>query len=148
MARYLVIHGPNLNRLGKRDTALYGTRTLDDINRLVAERAASLGVEVSFFQANAEGAIIDHLQAEAGSADGIIVNPGAFGHYSYAIHDALLDAGKPIAEVHLSNVFAREEWRHKSVVSPIARGVISGFGWRGYVAALEMLAALAAGGSD
>ena len=143
MARYLVIHGPNLNRLGQRDPALYGSQTLDEVNGLIAERAAALGVEVSFFQANGEGAIIDHLQAEAGGADGIVINPGAFGHYSYAIHDALVDTGKPIAEVHLSNVFARDEWRRTSVISPIARGVVSGFGWRGYAAALEMLAALA-----
>ena len=143
MARYLVIHGPNLNRLGQRDPALYGSQTLDEVNGLIAERAAALGVDVSFFQGNAEGAIIDHLQAEAGGADGIVINPGAFGHYSYAIHDALVDTGKPIAEVHLSNVFARDEWRRTSVISPIARGVVSGFGWRGYAAALEMLAALA-----
>ena len=143
MARYLVIHGPNLNRLGLRDPALYGSQTLDEINGLIAERAAALGVEVAFFQGNSEGAIIDYLQAEAGGADGIVINPGAYGHYSYAIHDALLDAGKPIAEVHLSNVFARDEWRRKSVVSPIARGVVSGFGWRGYTAALDLLTALA-----
>lgn len=142
MARYLVIHGPNLNRLGKRDPALYGTQTLEDIDSMVAERAGEIGVKVSFCQGNTEGVLIDYLQAEAGSADGVIINPGAFGHYSYAIHDALLDTGKPIAEVHISNVFSREEWRHKSVISPIARGVISGFGWRGYVAALELLVAL------
>ncbi len=143
MARYLVIHGPNLNRLGMRDPALYGSQTLDEVNGLIAERAAVLGVEVAFFQGNSEGAIIDYGQAEAGGADGIVINPGAYGHYSYAIHDALLDAGKPIAEVHLSNVFARDEWRRRSVISPIARGVVSGFGWRGYCAALEMLTALA-----
>ena len=148
MAKYLVVHGPNLNRLGKRDLKIYGTQSLDDINVLIAERANQLKVQVSFFQANSEGSIIDHLQTEANTADGVIINPGAFGHYSYAIHDALIDVGKPIAEVHLSNVFAREEWRHKSVVSPIARGVISGFGWRGYVAALEMLVALDSGSSN
>lgn len=143
MARYLVIHGPNLNRLGLRDPALYGSQTLDEVNGLIAERAVALGVEVAFFQGNSEGAIIDYVQAEAGGADGIVINPGAYGHYSYAIHDALLDAGKPIAEVHLSNVFARDEWRRRSVISPIARGVVSGFGWRGYTAALELLTALA-----
>lgn len=143
MARYLVIHGPNLNRLGLRDPAVYGSQTLDEVNGLIAERAAALGVEVAFFQGNSEGAIIDYVQAEAGGADGIVINPGAYGHYSYAIHDALLDAGRPIAEVHLSNVFARDEWRRRSVISPIARGVVSGFGWRGYTAALELLTALA-----
>ena len=143
MARYLVIHGPNLNRLGLRDPALYGSQTLDEVNGLIAERASALGVKVAFFQGNSEGAIIDYVQAEASGADGIVINPGAYGHYSYAIHDALLDAGKPIAEVHLSNVFARDEWRRRSVISPIARGVVSGFGWRGYTAALELLTALA-----
>ena len=143
MARYLVIHGPNLNRLGMRDPALYGSQTLDEVNGLIAERASALGVEAAFFQGNSEGAIIDYLQAEAGGADGIVINPGAYGHYSYAIHDALLDANKPIAEVHLSNVFARDEWRRRSVISPIARGVVSGFGWRGYTTALELLVALA-----
>ena len=141
--RVLVIHGPNLNWLGRRDTALYGTQTLDDINRLVAERAKELDATVECFQANGEGAIIDFVQANAAGAEAIIINPGAYGHYSYAIHDALLDTGKPVAEVHLSNVYARDEWRRKSVISPMARGVVSGFGWRGYVAALELLVALA-----
>ena len=142
MASYLVVNGPNLNLLGKRDTATYGTQTLADINERVEARAKELGVEVLFFQANGEGAIIDFVQGNAASAAGIIINPGAYGHYSYAIHDALKDTGLPIAEVHLSNVYARDSWRSELVVAPIARGVISGFGWRGYVVALELLVAL------
>lgn len=140
--KYLVINGPNLNRLGRRDTNLYGDMTLDDINELVQSKAKELGADLIFFQANSEGAIIDFLQANGEAADGIIINPGAYGHYSYSIHDALLDTGKPIAEVHLSNVYAREEWRHNLVISAIARGVITGFGWRGYLAALDLLIAL------
>ena len=140
--KVLVVHGPNLNMLGKRDVALYGSQTLDEVNDLIRKRAGELNVDVETCQANGEGAIIDFLQAKASSADAIMINPGAFAHYSYAIRDALQDTGKPVAEVHLSNVYAREEWRHKLVMSPIARGVVSGFGWRGYVAALEMLAGL------
>ena len=140
--RVLVIHGPNLNMLGRRDPEVYGTQTLADINGLIEARAKDLDTQVECFQANGEGAIIDFIQANASGADAIIINPGAFGHYSYAIHDALLDSNVPIAEVHLSNVFSRDEWRRTSVISPIVRGVVSGFGWRGYVAALEMLVAL------
>lgn len=141
--KYLIIHGPNLNWLGKRDPAVYGSLTLADINGLISKRAKELDVQVECFQSNGEGAIIDWIQANSAGADGIIINPGAYGHYAYAIRDALVDANCPVAEVHISNVFAREEWRHTSVISAIARGVVSGFGWRGYVAALDMLVALA-----
>ena len=140
--RILVIHGPNLNLLGKRDQAFYGSQTLDDINSRVQQKATELGAEVECFQANGEGAIIDFVQRAAPEAQGIIINPGAYGHYSYAIHDALLDTGLPVIEVHLSNVQAREEWRRKSVIAPLAKGVVSGFGWRSYTAALELLVAL------
>ena len=141
--KYLIIHGPNLNWLGKRDPAVYGSLTLADINDLISKRAKELDVRVECFQSNGEGAIIDWIQANSAGADGIIINPGAYGHYAYAIHDALVDASCPVAEVHLSNVFARDEWRHTSVISSIARGVIGGFGWRGYIAALDLLVALA-----
>ena len=140
--KVLVIHGPNLNMLGKRDPAFYGSETLDDINTLVQQRAAELGVEVESFQANGEGAIIDYLQQAASGAQGIIINPGAYSHYSHAIHDALLDTGLLVIEAHLSNVQAREGWRRRSVIAPAAKGVISGFGWRSYTAALELLVAL------
>lgn len=140
---YLVVHGPNLNMLGQRDQQIYGSDTLDQIDARIAAHAKELGVAVRSFQANGEGAIIDFLQQSAKGAAGIIINPGAYGHYSYAIHDALVDTRLPIAEVHLSNVYARDSWRQKSVISPIARGVVSGFGWRGYTAALDLLVALA-----
>jgi 3-dehydroquinate dehydratase-2 len=142
MTNYLIVNGPNLNLLGTRDTATYGTQTLADINARIEARAKELDVEVLFFQANGEGAIIDFVQDNTAAAAGIIINPGAYGHYSYSIHDALKDTGLPIAEVHLSNVYARDSWRSELVVAPIARGVISGFGWRGYIAALELLVAL------
>lgn len=140
---FLVIHGPNLNQLGKRDQALYGKTTLPQINSRIEAHAKELGVDVSCFQANSEGAIIDHIQQHSKGAAGIIINPGAYTHYSFAIHDALLDAATLVAEVHLSNIGAREEWRRRSVISPAARGSISGFGWRGYLSALDLLVALA-----
>ena len=140
--KVLVLHGPNLNMLGKRDPAIYGAQTLDELNRRVQQRAAELGVQVECFQANGEGALIDFLQRAAPTAQGVIINPGAYGHYSYAIHDALVDTGLPVIEVHLSNVQAREEWRRRSVIAPAARGVVSGFGWRSYTAALDLLVAL------
>ena len=139
--RILLVHGPNLNMLGRRDAALYGDKSLDDINSLVQKRADELGVEVSTFQSNSEGALIDFLQSEFGKADAIIINPGALTHYGYSLREALADSALPIIEVHLSNIHAREEWRHKSVIAAIARGQIAGLGWRGYIAALEALAA-------
>ena len=140
MAKIAVISGPNLNALGRRDTAVYGAVTLAEIQAKITERAQELLVDVEFFQSNSEGAIVDHIQNT--TADGIIINPGALTHYGYSLRDALADAGLPIVEVHLSNIHAREEWRRKSVVSEVAAGQISGFGWRGYIAALEILSAI------
>jgi 3-dehydroquinate dehydratase-2 len=139
--KILLIHGPNLNMLGKRDTALYGDKTLAEIDSLVKKRAQELGIEVMTLQSNSEGALIDFIQAESAKADGIIVNPGALTHYGYSLREALVDSAVPVIEVHLSNIYAREEWRHKSVIAPIATGQISGLGWRGYIAALEILVA-------
>ncbi len=139
--KYLVIQGPNLNWLGKRDPKLYGKMSLGDIHKEMAKRAKELGVEIVTFQSNHEGAIVDFIQKNGPSAAGVIINPGAYLATGYAILDALLDQGKPIAEVHLSNVHARDEWRRKSVIAPIAKGVIVGFGWRGYIKALELLVA-------
>src|SRR4030042_6730309 len=133
--KILIIHGPNLNMLGKRDPAVYGTMSLSQINSLLEKRARELGVEVATFQSNSEGAIIDFLQSQA--ADGIIINPGALAHYGLSLRDALVAANVPTLEVHLSNIYAREEWRRSSVIAPVARGQISGLGWRGYIAALE-----------
>jgi 3-dehydroquinate dehydratase-2 len=139
--KILVINGPNLNMLGKREQAVYGDGTLAEIDSLIKKRGQELGVEILPFQSNSEGALIDFIQAEATQADAIIINPGALTHYGLSLRDALADSALPVIEVHLSNIHAREEWRHKSVIAPIARGQISGLGWRGYIAALEILAA-------
>ena len=143
MARFLVINGPNLNVLGKRGPAIYGTKTLPEIESLISEKAEELGVRVELFQSNSEGAIIDYIQDNSGEAEGIIINPGALTHYGYSLRDSLVDTRLPIVEVHLSNIHAREQWRQRSVIAGIARGQIAGLGWRGYLAALEILAALA-----
>ncbi|MBI1886563.1 MAG: type II 3-dehydroquinate dehydratase [Chloroflexi bacterium] len=137
--RILLINGPNLNLLGKRQPGIYGSLTLKEIEERTAKRAAELGAEVRSFQSNHEGEIVDFIQKEAEGADGIIINPGAFTHYSLAVRDAIEGAGKPTIEVHISNIHGREEFRHHSVVADIAMGQVSGLGWRGYVAALEAL---------
>ena len=137
--KILVINGPNLNMLGKRDKAVYGEKTLSEIDALVKKQGKDLALEVMTFQSNHEGALIDFIQEQSDSADGIIINPGALTHYGFSLRDALADAKLPIIEVHLSNIYAREEWRAKSVIAPIARGQISGLGWRGYTAALQTL---------
>ena len=137
--RILVVNGPNLNRLGKRDPTQYGTTTLADIESAVTTRASEVGADVSFFQSNHEGAIIDFLQAESESADGIVINPGALTHYGLSLRDALADTALPIIEVHLSNIHAREQFRSVSVIAPIAKGQIAGQGWKGYLSALDLL---------
>ncbi|MCY3691366.1 MAG: type II 3-dehydroquinate dehydratase [Chloroflexota bacterium] len=142
MTTILVLHGPNLNALGRRDRHHYGTLTLDEINRRIEERAASLGVEAECFQSNHEGALIDRLQDSAGRIDGVVINAGALTHYGLSLKDALTDTGVPVVEVHLSNIHAREAWRRHSVLADTARGQIAGLGWRGYTAALEALAGI------
>ena len=137
--RVLLIHGPNLNLLGKRDPEVYGDRTLADIEYLVVKRAKEQGADVVAFQSNSEGALIDFIQAEAPKADGIIINPGALTHYGLSLLDALIDTGLPVIEVHLSDINAREEWRKKSVIKPIAKKQISGKGWQGYIDAVDAL---------
>ena len=144
MTALLVLHGPNLNALGRRDRHHYGALTLAEIDRRLGERAAALGVSVECFQSNHEGALVDCLQERRGHIDGVIVNAGALTHYGLSLKDALVDAAVPVIEVHLSNIHAREEWRRRSVLADTARGQIAGLGWRGYTAALEALAGIIA----
>ena len=138
--KILVINGPNLNMLGKRDQSLYGSKTLEEINSLLEEEGKELDIEIVPFQSNHEGALIDFIQAESPQADGIIINPGALTHYGLSLMDALIDARLPVIEVHISDIHARERFRRKSVIAPIAKAQISGQGWQGYTAALKILA--------
>jgi 3-dehydroquinate dehydratase-2 len=132
-----LIHGPNLNLLGIRDPDVYGTDKFEAINQKIQDHAKVNGIEVSIFQSNAEGAIIDQIQESRTWADAIVINAGAYTHYSYAIRDALADSRLPVIEVHLSNIHAREEFRHHSVIAPIASGQIAGFGTNSYILALD-----------
>ena len=137
--RILLINGPNLNLLGKRDKSIYGDKTLSEIESILKKEAKSLGAEVVSFQSNSEGALIDFIQKNSPRAGGIIINPGALTHYGLSLRDALADSGLPVIEVHLSNIYAREKWRAKSVIAPVAKAQISGSGWQGYVEALKIL---------
>ena len=125
--------------LGSRDPSKYGTMTLADIERLITDKAQALGVEVDLFQSNHEGAIVEHLQTAAAGASGVVINAGALTHYGLSMRDALVDSRLPIVEVHMSNIHAREEFRHRSVIADVALGQIAGLGWRGYLFALEFL---------
>jgi 3-dehydroquinate dehydratase-2 len=140
MKRILVINGPNLNLLGKREPHIYGSRSLADLMDAVRVKAGELKVQVDFFQGNGEGEIIDFLHKEAPAAAGIIINPGALSHYSLTLFDCLQALAVPTVEVHISNIHAREEFRSKSVTARAARGVITGLGFDGYLLALEYLA--------
>lgn len=135
----LVLHGPNLNLLGAREPEIYGTQGLDEVNDAIVRAASELDVEVWHEQYNGEGAIIDALHAARGKYDGVIINPGAYAHYSYAIADAISAIGIPVVEVHLSNIAGREPFRRTSVTAAACRGVISGLGAGGYVLALRAL---------
>lgn len=137
--RLLLMHGPNLNKLGTREPEIYGTATLADIERLVSERAATSGADVRTFQANDEGALIDWLQQEQSAADGLIINAGAYTHYSIALRDAVAGCALPAIEVHISNVYRREAFRHESLLSAVCNGTIVGLGVYGYVLAVDAL---------
>lgn len=135
--KILVLHGPNLNMLGQREPDVYGGETLDDINAMLDEEAIALGVEVAAFQSNSEGELVSAVQQALGMADAIIINPGAYTHTSVALRDAIAGVGLPTIEVHLSNVYAREEFRHHSHIAPVAAGQITGFGADSYRLALH-----------
>jgi 3-dehydroquinate dehydratase II len=138
--KVLLLNGPNLGTLGHREPDVYGTRTLADLEAMVNKHAGELGLDVSCRQSNHEGQLIDWIETEA--SDAIVINPGALSHYSLALADALRGSGKPVVEVHISNVFAREPERHRMVTAAAAKGVISGLGFHGYLAALDYLATL------
>jgi 3-dehydroquinate dehydratase-2 len=137
--KILVINGPNLNMLGKRNKPIYGDKTLTAINTMMKKEGERLKVDILTFQSNTEGKLVDYIHKNFAKADGIIINPGALTHYGLSLRDALSDTALPIIEVHLSNIYAREEWRSKSVIAPIAKGQITGLGWRGYVSALRII---------
>lgn len=139
MQTIAALHGPNLNMLGKREPAIYGSMTLAEIDAALQARASEAGLRLVSIQSNHEGALVDFLQGEGWAAAGVIINPGALTHYGLSLRDALAALSAPIVEVHLSNVYKREPFRHTSVVAPVVTGQIAGLGWRGYLLALDYL---------
>lgn len=137
--RFKIIHGPNLNLLGTREPDVYGTGGIESLNQAIREYCASSGIIVEIVQSNHEGGIIDEIHSCVGSFDGMVINPGAYTHYSYAIRDAIAAVGIPVVEVHLSNIYRRESFRRKSVIAPVVLAQISGFGHIGYILALDGL---------
>ena len=139
--KVLVLHGPNLNLLGEREPEVYGHQTLEDLNRMIREHAQRLGMEVRIYQSNHEGTLIDLIHGHRRWADGILINPGALTHYSYALRDAIAAVGLPTVEVHLSDIRKREPFRRRSVIRPVCLAQISGKGVRSYLEGLERLRA-------
>lgn len=137
--RILVIHGPNLNLLGEREPGVYGTSGIDELNNNIIDRAKSLGMECEIFQSNHEGAIIDRLHSARMTFDGVVINAGAYTHYSYAIRDAISAIKIPVIEVHISNIDARDAFRANSVIAPVCKGSICGFGFMSYYLAVQAL---------
>ena len=142
MKHILVMNGPNLNLLGLREPGVYGTDTYEAVCDRIRDHAAARQMQVDFFQSNSEGALIDQLHAAMGTYDGVVLNAGAYTHYSYAIRDAIAAIRLPVVEVHMSNIHAREEFRHTSVIAPVCKGQIAGFGANSYLLALEALEAI------
>jgi 3-dehydroquinate dehydratase-2 len=139
MTKILVLHGPNLNMLGQREPDIYGSQTLDAVNQRLQDFAGQQGINLQVFQSNHEGALIDALHDAMEWADGVLFNPGAYTHTSYALRDAISAVGLPVVEVHLSNIHSRESFRHQSLLAPVCVGQISGFGWRSYLLGLQAL---------
>ena len=148
MLRLLVLHGPNLNLLGEREPEIYGSLALKEINTRIRAAARERGVRVEIFQSNHEGELIDKLHRARRRVAGVIMNPGGLAHTSVALADAVRAVGLPVIEVHLSHVFAREEYRHRLVVAPACRGLVSGLGWRGYLMALDELIGMISSETD
>ncbi len=140
--KVLVLNGPNLNMLGRREPGIYGRATLDQIEEKVLELAGRLGAEVVFFQSNHEGDLVDRIHGADGTFDAVILNPGAFAHYSIAIRDAVASVSVPVVEVHISNVHAREDFRRRLVIAPVTAGVITGLGMDGYLLGLRAVVEL------
>lgn len=140
--KILILHGPNLNLLGTREPEVYGSMTLEDINNKLVELGSELGIEIKCFQSNHEGALIDALQEARTWAGGVVFNPGGYTHTSIALRDAISAIQIPVIEVHISNVYAREEFRHVSMISAVCRGKIVGLGWRSYTMGVQALAEL------
>ncbi len=137
--KILVINGPNINLTGMREPGIYGSLTLEQINQKILARANEKGAQCEFFQSNCEGTLIDRIQQAIGNTDGIILNAGAYTHYSYALRDCVASCNIPVIEVHMSNIAAREEFRHTSVIAPVCVGQIAGFSYKSYLLALEYL---------
>ncbi|MCK4898718.1 MAG: type II 3-dehydroquinate dehydratase [Anaerolineales bacterium] len=137
--KVLVLHGPNLNMTGTREPEIYGSMTLDEIDARLTEKGLELGVKVTCMQSNIEGVLIDALQDAMSWADGVVFNPGGYTHTSVALRDAVAAIDIPVVEVHMSNVYARENFRHESLLSPVCKGTIVGFGWQSYMLGLRVL---------